>query len=73
MITLYLNGERIPTAKVRRRMLDALGWEWDDIFYIIESDKSQWVIKVYNKYDIDLNEIKGKRYSFDIINFSKYI
>jgi len=41
MITLYLNGERIPTAKVRRRMLDALGCEWDDIFYIIESDKSQ--------------------------------
>ncbi|OIP71359.1 MAG: hypothetical protein COZ07_03890 [Candidatus Infernicultor aquiphilus] len=42
MITLYLNGERIPTAKVRRRMLDALGCEWDDIFYIIESDKSQF-------------------------------
>lgn len=41
MITLYLKGERIPTAKVRRRMLDALGCEWDDIFYTIESDKPQ--------------------------------
>jgi len=41
MISLYLKGERVPTAKVRRRMLDALGCEWDDIFYIIESDKSR--------------------------------
>ncbi len=41
MITLYLNGERIPTAKARGRMLDALGCEWDDIFYTVESDKSQ--------------------------------
>jgi transcriptional regulator with XRE-family HTH domain len=40
MISLYLKGERIPTAKVRRRMLDALGCEWDDIFYTVESDKS---------------------------------
>lgn len=39
MITLYLKGERIPTAKVRGRMLDALGCEWDDIFYTVESDK----------------------------------
>ena len=41
IITLYLKGERIPTAKVRGRMLDALGCEWDDIFYTIESDKSR--------------------------------
>jgi len=40
MITLYLKGERIPTAKVRRRMLDALGCKWDDIFYTIEQDES---------------------------------
>ncbi|HEC92972.1 MAG TPA: XRE family transcriptional regulator [Candidatus Atribacteria bacterium] len=40
IITLYLKGERNPTAKVRRRMLDALGCEWDDIFYTIEQDKS---------------------------------
>jgi len=41
MIILYLREERIPTAKVRKRMLDALGCEWDDIFYIVESDKSR--------------------------------
>lgn len=41
MISLYLKGERVPTAKVRRRMLDALGCEWDDIFYTVESDKSR--------------------------------
>lgn len=39
IITLYLKGERIPTAKMRKRILDALGCEWDDIFYTIESDK----------------------------------
>jgi len=39
MISLYLKGERIPTAKARRRMLDTLGCEWDDIFYTVESDK----------------------------------
>ncbi|HAJ32463.1 MAG TPA: hypothetical protein DCK79_03720 [Candidatus Atribacteria bacterium] len=41
IITLYLKGERNPTAKVRRRMLDALGCEWDDIFYTDEQDKSR--------------------------------
>ena len=41
MITLYLKGERSPTAKVRRRILEALGCEWDDVFYTIESDKSR--------------------------------
>ena len=40
MITLYLKRERIPTAKVRRRILDAVVCEWDDIFYTIEQDKS---------------------------------
>jgi len=41
IITLYLKGERNPTAKARRRILDALGCEWDDIFYTAEQDKSQ--------------------------------